>query len=102
MPRFRQLFSCLLMLCASIAAQAQMKWNQQCQTYIDQYKDLAIEQMLKYRIPASITLDQGLFAVPYTQLTLPTTLRGYISSMTGLIKKQQNNVAATHTTRITV
>ena len=49
------------MLCASIAAQAQMKWNQQYQTYIDQYKDLAIEQMLKYRIPASITLAQGLF-----------------------------------------
>lgn len=61
MPRFRQLFSCLLMLCASIAAQAQMKWNQQYQTYIDQYKDLAIEQMLRYRIPASITLAQGLF-----------------------------------------
>lgn len=61
MPRFRQLFSCLLMLCASIAAQAQMKWNQQYQTYINQYKDLAIEQMLKYRIPASITLAQGLF-----------------------------------------
>lgn len=29
--------------------------------YIDQYKDLAIEQMERYRIPASITLAQGLF-----------------------------------------
>lgn len=28
--------------------------------YIDTYKDLAIEQMLKYNIPASITLAQGL------------------------------------------
>ena len=38
-----------------------MKWNQTYQTYINQYKDLAIEQMLRYRIPASITLAQGLF-----------------------------------------
>ncbi len=39
---------------------AQMKWNQKYQTYINQYKDLAIEQMLKFKIPASITLAQGL------------------------------------------
>lgn len=39
---------------------AQTKWNQRFQTYVDQYKDVAIEQMLKYRIPASITLAQGL------------------------------------------
>jgi LysM repeat protein len=29
-------------------------------TYIEQYKDIAIEQMAKYHIPASITLAQGL------------------------------------------
>lgn len=40
--------------------QAQTKWNQTYQQYINQYKDLAIEQMIKYRIPASITLAQGL------------------------------------------
>lgn len=45
----------------SISSHAQMKWNQAYQTYINQYKDLAIEQMLRYRIPASITLAQGLF-----------------------------------------
>ena len=39
---------------------AQMKWNQRYQTYINQYRDLAIEQMLKFKIPASITLPQGL------------------------------------------
>lgn len=39
---------------------AQIKWNSIYQAYIDQYKDLAIEQMLKYNIPASITLAQGL------------------------------------------
>ena len=42
-------------------AAAQMKWNSAFQQYIDQYKDLAIEQMKKYRIPASITLAQGVF-----------------------------------------
>ena len=45
----------------AIQAQAQLKWNQTYQTYINQYKDLAIEQMLRYHIPASITLAQGLF-----------------------------------------
>lgn len=42
-------------------ALAQMKWNSLYQTYIDQYKDLAVEQMMRYNIPASITLAQGLF-----------------------------------------
>lgn len=41
--------------------QAQMRQNQQYRNYIYQYKDLAIEQMLRYHIPASITLAQGLF-----------------------------------------
>ncbi len=41
-------------------ATAQMKWNSTYQQYIDQYKDVAIEQMKKHRIPASITLAQGL------------------------------------------
>ena len=61
MPRIRPLLSCLLIFCATATAHAQMKWNQLYQTYIDQYKDLAIEEMLKYHIPASITLAQGLF-----------------------------------------
>ena len=49
-----------LIAVATVAA-AQMKWNSAVQQYIDQYKDLAIEQMKKYRIPASITLAQGVF-----------------------------------------
>jgi len=40
---------------------AQMRKNSYYQSYIDQYKDLAIEQMKRYKIPASITLAQGLF-----------------------------------------
>ena len=43
---------------AVVAGQA--KWNQVYQAYINQYKDMAIEGMLKYGVPASITLAQGL------------------------------------------
>lgn len=52
--------SVLFLFAIAVATSAQVKWNQTFQNYIDQYKDLAIEQMLKYRIPASITLAQGL------------------------------------------
>ena len=48
-----------LFLFAGIA-HAQVKWNADFQAYIDQYKDIAIEEMAQYRIPASITLAQGL------------------------------------------
>lgn len=53
----------ILIMCivfGSSAAMAQMKWNSAYKAYVDQYKDLAIEQMLRYNIPASITLAQGL------------------------------------------
>ncbi|MBO4590863.1 MAG: glucosaminidase domain-containing protein [Bacteroidaceae bacterium] len=49
------LFSLVLLL--SLAAGAQ---NAQYVKYVRQYKDLAIEQMKKYNIPASITLAQAL------------------------------------------
>jgi len=51
----------LLILITSTQVFAQMKWNQRYQNYIDQYKDLAIEEMMKWKIPASITLAQGIF-----------------------------------------
>lgn len=41
------------------ASAQQAVWNQRFQDYFDTYKDVAIEQMLKYHIPASITLAQG-------------------------------------------
>ena len=43
----------------ALNSSAQVRWNQAYQQYIDQYKDIAIEQMQRYRIPASITLAQG-------------------------------------------
>ena len=58
---FRRLFAILLCISACIVGvKAQMKWNSVYQAYIDQYKDLAIEQMIEHNIPASITLAQGL------------------------------------------
>lgn len=54
----------LLIIAATLgmaSASAQMRQNQAYQLYISQFKDLAIEQMQRYRIPASITLAQGLF-----------------------------------------
>lgn len=46
---------------SSMVSWAQMRWNQTYQLYINQYKDLAIREMLQYRIPASITLAQAVF-----------------------------------------
>ena len=48
------------MVWLSATMQGQMKWNSTYQAYIDNYKDIAIEQMLEHGIPASITLAQGL------------------------------------------
>lgn len=56
--RFSTIF--IYMCCATFAF-PQMKWNSAYQQYIDQYKDLAIEQMHRYGVPASITLAQGVF-----------------------------------------
>ena len=39
---------------------AQVRWNPDYQAYIEQYKDIAIEEMMEYHIPASITLAQGI------------------------------------------
>ena len=54
-------FCIIIGLFMSLGMQAQSQWNQTYQQYIDQYKDIAIEQMHRYHIPASITLAQGLF-----------------------------------------
>ncbi len=59
MKRFTLILcSTLLVFCSAFAA-PKLKWNQRFQDYFDRYKDMAIEEMLKYGIPASITLAQG-------------------------------------------
>jgi len=54
-------FLLMIALVVVTTAGAQMRWNQRYQQYIDQYKDIAIEEMKKWGIPASITLAQGIF-----------------------------------------
>ena len=49
----------LLLLAVSSVYSQGMVWTQRYQDYFDTYKDLAIEQMQRYNIPASITLAQG-------------------------------------------
>ena len=56
----RTIFSLLCLFSALQMTLSQpISWNQRYQDYFDQYKDVAVEQMLKYHIPASITLAQG-------------------------------------------
>lgn len=62
----------LLLVVFVVVANAQMKWNSAYQSYIDKYKDIAIEQMLEHRIPASITLAQGLLESGAGRSTLAT------------------------------
>lgn len=57
--------------CPSVVS-GQVKTNAVYQQYIEIYKDLAIEQMKKYNIPASITLAQGLLESSAGRSTLAT------------------------------
>ena len=50
-----------LLILVALPLSAQMTWNERYQQYIDQYKDIAIEQMKRWKVPASITLAQGIF-----------------------------------------
>ena len=60
----------LIVFCSSFTLHsvAQNRYEQ----YIEQYRDVAIEQMLKWKIPASITLAQGLLESAAGQSTLAT------------------------------
>lgn len=66
-------FLLLLAFCARLCgAYAQQSQNTAYLQYISLFKDLAIEQMQRYRIPASITLAQGLFESRAGQSRLAT------------------------------
>lgn len=53
-------FTLILLLCCTALAGWSQSTSQAYWTYINKYKDWAIEQMEQYHIPASITLAQGL------------------------------------------
>ena len=55
--RILSLFIILFGMLIAVSAQTR---NKRYEEYISKYKDLAIEQMARYKIPASITLAQGL------------------------------------------
>ena len=67
-PIFR-LTAIVALLLISVAVQAQRR-NSRYNEYIKQYAPLAVEQMREHRIPASITLAQGLLESGAGQSTL--------------------------------
>lgn len=52
------LFFLLLMVCSTVFAQ-RVTWNKVYSDYFDKWGEVAVQQMVQYRIPASITLAQG-------------------------------------------
>ncbi|WP_321424127.1 glucosaminidase domain-containing protein [uncultured Bacteroides sp.] len=59
MRYFRLVLVSVLLLTCTVMVQAQYR-NPKYVAYVKQYCDLAVEQMKEYKIPASITLSQGL------------------------------------------
>ena len=78
----RNLLTLLLFVCSSLPMMAQ-RTNQAFWTYIDKYKDWAIEQMKLYRIPASITLAQGLLESAAGRSTLATEANNHFGIKCG-------------------
>ena len=68
-PMKKLLLALLLTLVIGLQASAQSRLYQQ---YIERYRDIAIEQMLKWKVPASITLAQGLLESAAGQSSLAT------------------------------
>jgi hypothetical protein len=60
MKLFIRVFFCLSLFCGMAVHVSAQKKNVSYINYIDQYKDLAIKEMNRYKVPASITLAQGL------------------------------------------
>lgn len=59
----------LILIISCLTLQAQTR-NKQYENYIKKYRELAVEEMKKYHIPASITLAQGLLESGAGQSTL--------------------------------
>ena len=62
-----KLFLIFIICCLTLQAQTR---NKQYEAYIKKYRELAVEEMKKYHIPASITLAQGLLESGAGQSTL--------------------------------
>lgn len=55
----RHIFTLFLLIAALGSASAQLKKNKAYTDYFNQWAEVAMQQMIQYRIPASITLAQG-------------------------------------------
>lgn len=55
----RPLFTLILLISALGSVSAQLKKNKAYTDYFNQWAEVAMQQMIQYRIPASITLAQG-------------------------------------------
>ena len=61
--RFMKIFSCLvfgILFHASLVSAQQADYNAIVSRYVQKYKEVAVREMMVYRIPASITLAQGI------------------------------------------
>ena len=58
--KIRHIILFLLIVNGSILTAQNKQQNKITLDYIDKYKDIAMEEMVKYKIPASITLAQGI------------------------------------------
>ena len=65
----KRLITALLCILCCLLVQGQVR-NKQYEAYIKKYRDIAVEEMRKYHIPASITLAQGLLESGAGQSTL--------------------------------
>ena len=65
----KRLITALLCILWCLLVQSQVR-NKQYEAYIKKYRDIAVEEMRKYHIPASITLAQGLLESGAGQSTL--------------------------------
>ena len=65
----KRLITALLCMLCCLLVQGQVR-NKQYEAYIKKYRDIAVEEMRKYHIPASITLAQGLLESGAGQSTL--------------------------------
>lgn len=82
MLKFRQTLAVVAVLLWQAVCYGQ-NTNQAYWSYIDKYKDWAVEQMHKYRIPASITLAQGLLESAAGRSTLATQANNHFGIKVG-------------------
>ena len=80
---FRKVLLSLLIIACTLACEAQVRVTAAYQTYIEQYAPMAVAQMQRYGIPASITLAQGLLESAAGQSTLATKANNHFGIKVG-------------------